>query len=345
MNDPIGIDVDKVSRWLSDNIDGATAPFAFDLLAGGHSNLTFRVVDANGSAYVLRRPPLGHLLASAHDMGREYRIIAALGNTAVPVPAAHGHCDDIEVNGAPFYVMGLIDGLVIRTLDDAAHLLDAAGRRRAGEELVDTLAVLHDVDPDAVGLGGLGKKEDYIARQLKRWHGQWEQSKTRELPAVDDTFDILVSRIPTQQGASIVHGDYRLENSMVSREGELLAVIDWEICTLGDPLADLGLLYVYWSIDNGDDEAALPQAPTLLDGFPSVDEVIARYAARSSRDLSDLDYYIAFGYWKLACIVEGVYNRYLSGARGERDPATLVGFANQVELCARLGAEFAGKLR
>ena len=332
-----GVDVEGVSAWFADNVDGAKGPLDFDLIAGGHSNLTYRVTDANGTRFVLRRPPLGQVLATAHDMGREHKIISALGPTEVPVAPALGLCTDLDVNGAPFYVMAYVDGRVLRDAA-AATEIDVAARRHASTSIADTLASIHAVDPDAVGLGDLGKKEDYIARQLKRWYGQWAKSKTRELPLVDQLHDELLARTPEQGTATIVHGDYRLDNCMTDDAGKVIAVLDWEICTLGDPMADLGLLMVYWT--EADDTAPmLLTAPTAQPGFLSRDEVLTRYAEVSGRDVSLIDYYAAFGYWKLACIVEGVYARYLGGSMGSSDPAAFEGFKIQVERCAEAAAE------
>jgi aminoglycoside phosphotransferase (APT) family kinase protein len=332
-----GIDVPRVSSWLVEHVAGARAPFAFQVIAGGHSNLTLRVTGADGRAFVLRRPPLGHVLASAHDMGREHRIISALAPTAVPVPPALGYCDDPSVNGAPFYVMGFVDGCVIRDLDGAEQL-SAAARATTGRSLAETLAAIHAVDVDAVGLGDLARHEGYIARQLKRWYGQWQQQRTRELPAVDEVHDELSTRIPEQGPATIVHGDYRLDNTMVSAAGDVVAVLDWEICTLGDPLADVGLLWVYWT-GPGDDASAWAGRSTTAPGFWTRRQVVDRYAEASGRDLSQLDFYVAFGYWKLACILEGVYARYVGGALGARDPAELEPFRQQVDRAAVMAAE------
>ena len=342
MADNKGVDGARVTEWFEANIDGAQGPLAFDLIAGGHSNLTYQVTDANGSRFVLRRPPLGHVLATAHDMGREHKIISALGPTDVPVAPALGLCTDDEVNGAPFYVMAFVDGLVLRD-QAAATSITPEARRNASCSIADTMAKIHAVDPDAVGLGDLGKKEDYIQRQLKRWYGQWEKSKTRELPVVDQVHDALLAKVPEQGPAAIVHGDYRLDNCMTDTEGNVIAVLDWEICTLGDPLADVGLLMVYWT--EADDAAPmLITAPTAQEGFLSRKEVIDRYAEQSDRDLSQIDYYIAFGYWKLACIVEGVYARYIGGAMGNNDPKAFEGFKVQVERCAEQAAEAMGRL-
>ena len=232
---PRGIDREPVTRWLVEHIDGAVAPFRFDLIAGGRSNLTFMVTGADGTRFVLRRPPLGHVLATAHDMAREHRVIAAVGRTGVPVPPALGLCTDEAVNGAPFYVMGFVEGEVLDSPEKAAKLpVDL--RRPASEHLIDVLADLHAVDIDAVGLGDFAKREGYIERQVKRWSTQWENSKTRELPAIDEVAAALRSRIPEQRGVSIAHGDFRFGNCLTDvRHGRIAAVLDWELCTLGDP--------------------------------------------------------------------------------------------------------------
>ena len=323
---PAGVDVERVTAWLAERAP-IEAPLSFDLIAGGHSNLTFRVTDATGHRWVLRRPPLHQVLASAHDMSREHKIIAALAPTDVPVAPVVGLCQDEAVNGAPFYVMEHVDGLVVRDINVAQGLSEQQ-RRAAGISTIETLARIHAVDVDAVGLGDLGKKEDYIARQLKRWHGQFEKSKTREVPVVDEVHDALAELIPEQGPAAIVHGDYRLDNCMIDDDGQVIAVLDWEICTLGDPLADVGLLLVY-SPDNDMAAATGLPAATSLPGFPNQREMLEQYAAISGRDLSHIDYYVAFGYWKLACIIEGVYARYVGGAMGDRGDASSFDFFGQ----------------
>ena len=336
MGDVEGVAVEAVTRWFRDNVDGVEPPLQFSLVAGGRSNLTYRVDDAAGASWVLRRPPLGHLLPTAHDMAREHRIIAALGPTPVPVPRAIGLCQDEAVNDRPFYVMEFVEGHIVRNADDARRLSEPA-RRVAGENLADVLADLHSVDLEAVGLDDLGKKEAYVERQLKRWYGQWEKSKTRELPLIDDLYQRLSAGVPEQGPAGIVHGDYRLDNCVLGDDGRVKAVLDWELCTLGDPLADIGLLNVYWS-DPDDEFAALLAAPTTVEGFATRAEVSARYAERSGRDLSQLPFYIAFGYWKLACILEGVYARYVGGNMG-RDTSGFEGFASQVTRLAEMADE------
>jgi aminoglycoside phosphotransferase (APT) family kinase protein len=268
-------------------------------------------------------------------MGREHRIIAALADTDVPVAATFGHEATGEVNGAPFYVMDFVDGLVLRDQATAERLAPAA-RATAGDSLVDVLARIHAIDPDAVGLGDLGRKDGYIERQLKRWYGQWEKSKTRELATVDEVHDALAANVPDQGPAAIVHGDYRLDNCIVGEDGTVRAVLDWELCTLGDPLADVGLLMVYWN-EPGDSTATL-SAPTAVEGMRTRAEILDRYAAASGRDLSGIDFYVAFGYWKLACIVEGVYARYVGGSMGRREGTDFDHFARQVEMLSSQAA-------
>ena len=326
-----GIDVPAVTAWFTEHTDAAP-PLSFELIAGGRSNLTFRVTDTAGGAWVLRRPPMGHVLATAHDMGREHRIISALAPTDVPVAPVVGLCEDETVNGAPFYVMDFVDGLVIRDQIVAQEVpLDV--RRAAGVSLAATLAKIHAVDPDAVGLGELGRKEGYIARQLKRWNGQFEKATDREVAEVTTAYQRLLEHIPEQGPATIVHGDYRLDNCMVDDDGEVIAVLDWEICTLGDPLADLGVLMVYWS-EPSDSIGGLLGGATTVEGFPTRAELVQAYEAAGGRPVGNLDYYVAFGYWKLACILEGVYIRYKAGAMGD-DGADAEAFGDTVRLLGR----------
>ena len=309
-----GINEPAVTEWFIRHVEGAVAPLRFTLVAGGRSNLTYRVDAANGTSYVLRRPPLGHLLPSAHDMAREHRIISALGPTAVPVPRALGYCADESVSDRPFYVMSFVDGHIVRDIA-SADVLELAARDAASRSLIDVLADLHGVAIDAIGLGDLGKREFYVERQLRRWHGQFTQSKAREIPLIDELHDKLRTQVPLQQRVSLVHGDYRLDNTMVASDGHVMAVLDWELCAIGDPLADLGSLLVYWP-EPGELSPPLGEAATMAPGFFSRAQVCERYAQRSELDLSDMSFYVAFGMWKLACILEGVYVRYKTGAMG-----------------------------
>ncbi|MET0577072.1 MAG: phosphotransferase family protein, partial [Ilumatobacteraceae bacterium] len=246
----------------------------------------------------------------------EFRIIDALGGTAVPVPPALGLCDDVSVNDAPFYVMGHVEGVVLDS-PARAGLLDPARRFDASMDLMDVLADLHAVDVDAVGLDDLARRDGYVERQIKRWTKQWEGSKTRELPAIDEVARRLGERIPEQIGAAIAHGDYRFGNVLTDpTTGRIAAVLDWELCTLGDPLADVGYVGVYWS-DQGQVRRR-HNDPSGEAGFPSYADMLERYAARTGRDLSGIGYYVAFGSWRLAVISEGVYARWLRGSMGDQ---------------------------
>jgi aminoglycoside phosphotransferase (APT) family kinase protein len=334
---PQGIDRSGVESWFGEHVPGVQLPLSFERISGGHSNLTYGVRDAAGERWALRRPPLGKRLGSAHDMGREHRVVSALASTPVPVAPIVGLCEDEGVNDAPFYVMEFVEGPILRGLAEADVFPDEADRRAIGERVVDTLVDIHAVDPDAVGLGELGRKQDYVARQLHRWQGQWEKSKTRELAAIDTVHERLAARIPEQGQATIVHGDYRLDNMILTPEGKVAAVVDWELCTLGDPLADVGLLMVYWP-EPGEELVALGQPATLAPGFPNREELKARYAERSGRDLSQLDFFVALGYWKLAIILEGVYARYAAGQYGKVDPG-IEAFARLVERLAEAAEE------
>jgi aminoglycoside phosphotransferase (APT) family kinase protein len=327
-----GIDVDNVTAWLAATIDGAEPPFAFSLITGGHSNLTYLVVDATGRRLVLRRPPLGHVLATAHDMAREHRIITAVGHSDVPVAPALGLCTDTAVNGAPFYVMGFVDGVVLDD-PDKAESVPMPTRHLLGIDLVDVLADLHVVDVDAVGLGDLAKRDGYVERQIKRWSTQWASSKTRELPAIEAVVERLGRSVPVQQGVSIAHGDFRFGNCLSDvASGRIAAVLDWELCTLGDPLADLGYLGVYWS--DAERGPGRQNDPTLAGGFPSYRELVERYEARTGRDASGIDYYVAFSCFRLAVITEGVYARYLHGVMGDATAEQLALFKNGTEQLA-----------
>lgn len=313
-DDIAGIDAPAVTRWLSTRVPELRAPLQFELITGGLSNLTYRISDQQGVRWVLRRPPLGHVLATAHDMGREHRIISALIPTDVPVPPLVGFCDDTEINGAPFYVMDNVDGVIARDVS-AASTLPIEARRLAGPNLIDVLGTIHEVDIDRVGLGDLGRRESYVERQLSRWHRQWEATKDSDNDTMEVLHRRLTEQVPEQGPATIVHGDYRLDNCILNEDGSIAAVLDWELCTLGDPLADVGLMLVYWTEADDGGAIGLPQGSTL-DGFSSRRELLDLYADRTGRDLSDIGFYVALGYWKLACILQGVLVRYRAGAMG-----------------------------
>lgn len=308
-----GINAPGVSTWLQANVADVRGPFSFELISGGRSNLTFGVCDANGRTLVLRRPPLGHVLETAHDMGREYRIISALYGHGVPVAKTFGLCTDKDVNGAPFYLMEFAPGIVLHDAA-AAEQIPLIDRRALGENILDVLTRLHTVDPDAVGLGDLGRKEAYLTRQLKRWAKQYADMQTDDIPEMDECHRQLAAAMPVQVGAAIVHGDYRAGNLMVLGRS-VSAVLDWELCTLGDPLADVGYLMNTWT-DPG--EGASDISPMGVGGFPPRAELCTRYTAATGRDLSQINYYRAFSHWRLAAIQQGVYKRYLMGAMGDQ---------------------------
>lgn len=336
---PDGIDIEEVSAWLESEITGVKGPFTFSLIAGGRSNLTFRVTDAGGRHLVLRRPPMGAVLATAHDMAREYRIISAVGASTVPVPPALALCTEVDVNGAPFYVMDFVDGVVLGDAGSGEDKFDAAAGRRTMEHMIEVIADLHTVDVDAIGLGDLAKKEDYLGRQLKRWRGQWEKSKQRELPSMESSYDLLVDMKPEQRYTGIVHGDYRLGNVLLAPEGRVAAVLDWELCTLGDTLADIGYLLNNWP----EAGAGSPTLSVVLAGCPSKEEFLAMYSERTGREVRDIEYYQAFQLWRLASICEGVYARFRQKVMGDQK-VDLGVFEAQVTYLADASLELARRV-
>jgi len=319
--DPIttGAEPDVVGPWLADVLhDPRWAECDVALIAGGKSNLTYRVACDAGEV-VLRRPPLGHVLPTAHDMVREHRVLRALEGTAVPVPRVLYRGSADGPLGVDFYVMERVLGHVCRNALPPGYADGPEPRAAIGAALVDVLADLHAVDPPAVGLEGFGRPAGFVERQLRRWTQQWEASKTVELRALDELRDELARTLPPQRAASIVHGDYRLDNTILhpTSPGRIVAVLDWEMSTLGDPLTDLGTLLAYWSEDADDDvlAAARVMAPvTAADGFPTRAEIIRRYAARSGFDVSDVDWYQAFAFFKLAVVCQGIAARAAGGA-------------------------------
>ncbi len=334
-NDVRGINAGPVTDWLEANIDGATGPFVFDIITGGHSNITYKVTGSDGTAFVLRRPPLGAVLASAHDMAREHRIIAGVGKTSLPVPRALGLCEDVSVNDAPFYVMNYVEGVVLHNDEVVLEAMpDEAKRTATSKSVVEVLAQLHMTNPDDIGLGELGRKEAYLDRQLKRWAGQWEKSKTRELPIMEQAHQLLVEHKPEQKYTGIVHGDYRLGNMLVDVEQcDVVAVLDWELCTLGDVLADVGYLLNNW-VQPGEESARGATAnPTSVGGFRTREELVEHYSAITGFEVTSINYYRAFQNWRLAAIVEGVLARYLQGVMAD-DSVDTDAYKEQVEgLC------------
>lgn len=327
-----GINVDNVSRWLKNHIDNSKPPFNFSLIAAGGSNLTFRVTDANNNVWALRRPPVTARLATAHDMQREWNIMSALDkNTSVPVPAMVAYCDDNSINDAPFYVMDFVEGLILRDQASAA-VLTAEQCTIASQSLVDAQIAFHTVDIDAIGLGQLAKtRTNYVERQLNRWRKQVDAAKTRELPLIESLYGRLTKKIPLEQTRpGLAHGDYRFDNTVLNAECKIAAVLDWELCTIGDPVADFVWSLLYWA-EPSDSITWLLDPPTLSSHFCGRDQLIELYAQGSGLDLSDINYYMAFSWWKQACIVEGVYSRLKKGASGGMKVASLDQVATRVE--------------
>lgn len=309
------MDLAALTTYLQTNLpELAAGDLTAEIIAGGRSNLTYFISNDN-TTFVLRRPPLGHVLDTAHDMSREYRVISALHGTSVPVAAPLLFCDDTDVIGSPFYLMEKVEGVVLRDFDDAVAI-GPAQIPALSYRLVNTLGRLHATDPEAVGLEDFGRPEGFLERQIRRWTKQLKSSQSREVPGIDDLAAKLAARIPETQRTAIVHGDYRLDNVIVHRGDDgydVAAVVDWEMSTLGDPLTDIGLFCVYWS---GLGAATLVPGADVTDPpapFPSTDAVISTYADSSGLDLEPLPWYIAFGSFKLAVIIEGIHYRHSLG--------------------------------
>ncbi len=316
----------RLESWLAANVaDAPVSLTSVQLITGGRSNLTYRLVISESQGervLVLRRPPLGHVLPTAHDMSREFHVLSGLARTRVPVARPLAICTDTEVIGAPFYVMDFVPGQILRTREDAA-VLSPAQAKELSEALVDMLATIHGVDVAAVGLADLGRGAGYLWRQLDRWQRQWQLSATREVPGYQQLVARLSADLPAEGDITLVHGDFRLDNVLValSPQPRITAVVDWEMATLGDPLADLGLTLVYWT-EAGEEGWLNPGAPpgtvsgvatdaTAAPGFFTRAEFAAGYASRTGRDISQMGYYVAFGYFKLAVVLEGINTRYL----------------------------------
>jgi aminoglycoside phosphotransferase (APT) family kinase protein len=309
--DPPGVDLTRLTDWWSTALPRMSGrPLSARLIAGGKSNLTYEIGDGERH-WVLRRPPLGHVLATAHDVGREYRVMSALAGTGVPVPATYALCTDDAVIGAPFYVMEKVDGTPFRT---AARLapLGPERVRAISLRLVDTLVALHDVDPAGVGLADFGRADGFLARQVRRWSAQLAASRDRDLPAADELRDLLASNVPTQAAPGIVHGDYRLDNVLVDRADHPVAVIDWEMATIGDPLTDLALLVAYQKLGRLTGGAVVSDAASAP-GYATEDDVVDRYRSRGGRDPAHFGFYLGLAAYKLAAIVEGIRYRHRRG--------------------------------
>ena len=301
----VELDLPSLARWIRDAGEPVTGSLRGTRVGQGQSNLTYRIDDEAGRSWIARRPPLGHLLASAHDVAREHRIISALQATGVPVPATLGVCEDSAVADVPVVIMEHVEGTVIDD-EKAARNLGPEARRRLGLELARTLAKIHAVDIDAVGLGDLASRKPYAPRQLKRWSRQLEESRTQDRPDLDALTTVLTEHLPEPGEITLVHGDFHIRNVIIdSATGDIRAVLDWELATLGDPLADVGSSLAYWT-----QAGEVPVgAPTAVDGFPTRAEIAAEYLAVSGRNKRTLGFWHTLGLWKIAIIAEGVRRR------------------------------------
>lgn len=337
---PEGYQVNAVEDWVRQHVPELTPPFSWIRLEGGHSNLTYQINDQNGRSAVIRRPPQGELLPKAHDMSREWALIKALSTTNVPVPKPYGFCEDPGVTGAWFYIMGLIDGKPLYNSEDTQALVPQSRRETLAHSFFDALADLHQVDPDAVGLGELGKRDSYVGRQIKTWYRSWTSSvsganfddeRAHSLQAY------FLEHLPDQGPIRVVHGDYGLHNCLFGADCTVAAIVDWEISTLGDPLADLAYALNPWP-DPSDERPIAPESATSLEGFPPRSVLAQRYAERTGRDLSNLSYYVAFNRWKSACIVHGVYARYMEGKKST-EGVDLETLRTRIDLSLELAVE------
>jgi aminoglycoside phosphotransferase (APT) family kinase protein len=312
-NGPPDLDGGAFEAWLRERVPVA-GPVAWSLLAGGRSNLSYRL-DVPGASYVLRRPPLGHVQATAHDMAREHRVQSALAGTEVPVPRMVGLCEDPAVAGVPFYVMEFVEGQVVRSPADAAGMPPFL-RLTVTLRMVDVLARLHDVDPGAVGLGDPARGVGFLPRQVARWWRQYEGSRSRDVPGIERLHERLAGTVPEQRRVALVHGDYRLDNLVLGGRQKVRAVLDWEMSTLGDPRADLGLLLAYWDGLGGGPARVVPPpglVPGPGSGFPEGELLVERYTGRPNTDVDDLSWFVALGYFKIAVILEGIHRRHALG--------------------------------
>lgn len=337
-----GIDTEAMTEWLAERVE-VEQPLTYERVGLGQSNLTYLATDVRGRRLVLRRPPMGEILASAHDVAREHRILSALQDTRVPLPVVHGLCEDPAVADRPVLVVSFVDGLVLDDRADAERL-SAAARHAVGLSLAETLARIHAVDLEEVGLADLASRKSYAARQLRRWAGQWELSRTRELGELDRLTTRLHGLEPAPGEVALVHGDSHLRNIIIDPDdAQVWAILDWELATLGDPLADLGTLLAYWPQEG--DPPTMRFDVSTLPGFATRTELVEHYVEVSGRDVSDLPFWHGLGLWKLAIILEGVRRRQLDDPRNltamGRIPAEAV---DELVACAHAVLDEAGEI-
>jgi aminoglycoside phosphotransferase (APT) family kinase protein len=308
---PPGLPLDQLLPWFNDNV-AAVDQLTAAVIGHGRSNITYRV-NAGEHSWVVRRPPLSHVQATAHDMGREFRILTALAPTGFPAPKPFALCNDAEVIGSQFYVMEYVDGFIAVDPNEVEKRFPESERRRIGEELVDVLVQLHSFVPDEIGLSDFGKPQGFIERQVRRFSQQLADIRYRETPELDELARRLTNALPPEGKPGIVHGDYRLDNAILNDTGHIIAVLDWEMCTLGDSLADLGLLRMYWGQGTSRNLVTIGVPVMQLPGFPTWEEALARYEEKSGADLSNLDFYTVLAHFKLGVILENMYKRFLGG--------------------------------
>jgi aminoglycoside phosphotransferase (APT) family kinase protein len=340
-----GLDRPGVDRWL-ETAGVGPPPFTFRLVAAGGSNLTYEVTDGDGRRHALRRPPVGRALKTAHDVLREWRVLTALDDSggAVPVPEPIALCRDDAVTGAPFYVMAFADGTILRTADDASAV-DGDVMRAAGDSLVETQIAMHALDVEAIGLGDLGPPTGYVERQLDRWLRQYDSGRVRRVHLIEELHHRLSRTVPAPSGKpGLVHGDYRFDNVVLADDGTVAAVLDWELCTLGDPVADACWSLQYWA-DPDDEVTFLTSSPTLARALPRRSEVLGRYAALSGRPLDDWPWFEVFGWWKMGCIVEGVHARRSKGQGAGARSGPLASIAARADQFLHLAEQKARALR
>jgi aminoglycoside phosphotransferase (APT) family kinase protein len=308
---PPGLPLDQLLPWFKEHVASVDALTA-QVIGHGRSNITYRV-DAGENSWVVRRPPLSHVQATAHDMGREFRILTALAPTGFPAPKPYALCNNTEVIGSQFYVMEYVDGFIAIDPVEVEKRFDEADRKHIGEELIDVLVRLHSFVPDEIGLSEFGKPHGFVERQVRRFSQQLDDIRYRETPELDELATRLAKALPSEGKPGIVHGDYRLDNGILDNDGHLIAVLDWEMCTLGDSLADLGLLRMYWGQGTSRNLLTIGVPVMQLPGFPTWEEAAARYEEKSGADLSNLDFYTVLAHFKLGVILENMYKRFLGG--------------------------------
>lgn len=341
------LDWAKLAAYLRDKLFGARAPMEVRQFRGGHSNLTY-LLRFGGQEWVMRRPPFGPLPVGGHDMGREYRVLSRLWKAFKPAPRGMLFCEDASVIGAPFFIMERRRGILIRMREPLPPELgsDPATFRRVSEGFIDTLADLHAVDYESVGLGDLGKPAGFVERQIKGWMARWEKAKTREVPLMNKLGAWFLEKMPESQAPTIIHNDFYLHNIMLGSDdpGQVVGVFDWEMSTIGDPMIDLGVSLGYWR-DRADPDELLAlnqgEAHTVRPGFMTRDELAERYARRTGRDVGRLPFYRAWAHWKNATVVEQIYARY---ARGQTSDPRFAVMGNQAPALAHAAAAVAAQL-